>query len=102
MLVFVFFFFSSRRRHTSCALVTGVRTCALPICLAPAAVSRRHFQGQASRSPAMSKLYPVDPSFAAAARLRHDDYTRLYAESVNDPEGFWEIGRASCRDRVCK
>src|SRR3546814_5145013 len=28
MLVFVF---SSRRRHTSCALVTGVQTCALPI-----------------------------------------------------------------------
>src|SRR3546814_2655928 len=28
--VFVFFF-SSRRRHTRCALVTGVQTCALPI-----------------------------------------------------------------------
>src|SRR3546814_10229765 len=27
----VLFFFSSRRRHTSCALVTGVQTCALPI-----------------------------------------------------------------------
>src|SRR3546814_4257505 len=26
-----FFFFSSRRLHTSCALVTGVQTCALPI-----------------------------------------------------------------------
>src|SRR3546814_9110110 len=26
------FFFSSRRRHTSCALGTGVQTCALPIC----------------------------------------------------------------------
>src|SRR3546814_20609650 len=26
-----FFFFSSRRRHTRCALVTGVQTCALPI-----------------------------------------------------------------------
>src|SRR3546814_19451507 len=25
------FFFSSRRRHTRCALVTGVKTCALPI-----------------------------------------------------------------------
>src|SRR3546814_1528586 len=25
-------FFSSRRRHTRCALVTGVQTCALPIC----------------------------------------------------------------------
>src|SRR3546814_2892993 len=32
MCVFVlYFFFSSRRRHTRCALVTGVQTCALPI-----------------------------------------------------------------------
>src|SRR3546814_14931271 len=29
--LFLFFFFSSRRRHTRCALVTGVQTCALPI-----------------------------------------------------------------------
>src|SRR3546814_780915 len=28
---FFFFFFSSRGRHTSCALVTGFQTCALPI-----------------------------------------------------------------------
>src|SRR3546814_8149547 len=27
----VMFFFPSRRRHTRCALVTGVQTCALPI-----------------------------------------------------------------------
>src|SRR3546814_2091911 len=27
----MWFFFSSRRRHTICALVTGVQTCALPI-----------------------------------------------------------------------
>src|SRR3546814_4771055 len=27
------FFLSSRRRHTICALVTGVQTCALPISL---------------------------------------------------------------------
>src|SRR3546814_2707754 len=32
LLFFSFFFFSSRRRHTRCALVTGVQTCALPIC----------------------------------------------------------------------
>src|SRR3546814_5580059 len=31
MLVVYGFFFSSRRRHTRCALVTGVQTCALPI-----------------------------------------------------------------------
>src|SRR3546814_11419955 len=30
-VLFIFFFFSSRRRHTRCALVTGVQTCALPI-----------------------------------------------------------------------
>src|SRR3546814_9070421 len=30
-IVLTFFFFSSRRRHTRCALVTGVQTCALPI-----------------------------------------------------------------------
>src|SRR3546814_7365820 len=29
--VLIIFFFSSRRRHTRCALVTGVQTCALPI-----------------------------------------------------------------------
>src|SRR3546814_3232510 len=34
----VVFFFSSRRRHTSCALVTGVQTCALPISVYFAAV----------------------------------------------------------------
>src|SRR3546814_2677737 len=33
ILLCLFFFFSSRRRHTRCALVTGVQTCALPICL---------------------------------------------------------------------
>src|SRR3546814_9769669 len=30
-MVKLLFFFSSRRRHTRCALVTGVQTCALPI-----------------------------------------------------------------------
>src|SRR3546814_2877230 len=31
LCLFVLCFFSSRRRHTRCALVTGVQTCALPI-----------------------------------------------------------------------
>src|SRR3546814_3154328 len=31
LFVWMVFFFSSRRRHTRCALVTGVQTCALPI-----------------------------------------------------------------------
>src|SRR3546814_15563769 len=35
------FFFSSRRRHTRCALVTGVQTCALPICIMAQRLVRR-------------------------------------------------------------
>src|SRR3546814_4169893 len=31
----VVFYFSSRRRHTRCSLVTGVHTCALPIYIVP-------------------------------------------------------------------
>src|SRR3546814_4081965 len=34
-------FFSSRRRHTRCALVTGVQTCALPILWSPRAQKDR-------------------------------------------------------------
>src|SRR3546814_1525340 len=34
VLISFLFFFSSRRRHTRCALVTGVQTCALPIWVA--------------------------------------------------------------------
>src|SRR3546814_6862345 len=39
------FFFSSRRRHTRCALVTGVQTCALPIYPDPAGISRAELDG---------------------------------------------------------
>src|SRR3546814_13245887 len=41
------FFFSSRRRHTRCALVTGVQTCALPISRPPARA--RGDRGRAGR-----------------------------------------------------
>ena len=37
----------------------------------------------------MSKLYPVKPEFAAKARISKADYTRQYAESIEDPDGFW-------------
>src|SRR3546814_3231017 len=35
LCICIVFFFSSRRRHTRCALVTGVQTCALPIFTIP-------------------------------------------------------------------
>jgi acetyl-CoA synthetase len=42
----------------------------------------------------MSKLYEVPQEFAARARIRQDDYRRMYAESVSDSAGFWgRMGR---------
>src|SRR3546814_9368168 len=46
----MFFFFSSRRRHTRCALVTGVQTCALPICQSRPDRCRRDAVGLLLRS----------------------------------------------------
>ncbi|HLM52299.1 MAG TPA: acetate--CoA ligase, partial [Pseudoxanthomonas sp.] len=43
----------------------------------------------------MTDLYPVNPSFAAGARIRREDYERDYLASVEDPERFW--GRAADR-----
>ncbi len=37
----------------------------------------------------MSNIHPVPADFAAHARIRKDDYTRDYAESVRDPAAFW-------------
>ena len=34
-------------------------------------------------------LYPVPEKFAATARIRHDDYERLYTDSLRDPDAFW-------------
>ena len=35
------------------------------------------------------KTYPIPAEFAAKANLAPGDYDRMYAQSINDPEGFW-------------
>src|SRR3546814_3232709 len=66
-LVFVgvlyFFFFSSRRRHTRCALVTGVQTCALPISSLASARERlaRVERDQVKLDAERASLGPVEP-----------------------------------------
>src|SRR3546814_6616953 len=51
--VFCCFFFASRRRHTRCALVTGVQTCALPIFYPPGLPHARELEHAASRVSAI-------------------------------------------------
>src|SRR3546814_14092182 len=60
------FFFSSRRRHTRCALVTGVQTCALPICHATGGIrikqasrQKRRRAGAGSREQAARSKCPI-------------------------------------------
>src|SRR3546814_10766360 len=50
------FFFSSRRRHTRCALVTGVQTCALPISQRIQQIYRRSGRFAATVEPKVIQL----------------------------------------------
>src|SRR3546814_7841712 len=88
------FVFSSRRRHTRCALVTGVQTCALPIyavwrpVLAVLDWIRSKVDGGCRFVPLQD--VPIDEVIPARWR-----------SSVIDDDGR-EIGIASCRERVCR
>src|SRR3546814_6600687 len=79
-----FFFFSSRRRHTRCALVTGVQTCALPIS-GPAPVYRA-----GGRVAARCRAADIGQAACVRGHLERRGRSRS------------EIGRASCRERVCQ
>src|SRR3546814_3852014 len=66
------FFFSSIRRHTRCALVTGVQTCALPISdlLAMADCADHHAQCRCRRAFALARVHDKQTLFD---RLGRDD-----------------------------
>src|SRR3546814_2329672 len=86
-IVCVYFFFSSRRRHTRCALVTGVQTCALPIF---------RIEAQILGCPVPAKL---------ALYIFHLEGNSELCEEPCDLLDIGrcpEIGRASCRERVCQ
>src|SRR3546814_4518173 len=91
------FFFSSRRRHTRCALVTGVQTCALPI----SSISHINEKAQQSRMctqivTMVRKLWTrrVCQSFPA--------HSIVWRQVDKRQDQVVQIGRASCRERVCQ
>src|SRR3546814_3989724 len=85
------FFFASRRRHTRCALVTGVQTCALPISVR--AIPRGGLRLAGDRGPAPA------PRRAHAVAVPDSDGPRVGNASRGPLD---QIGRASCRERVCQ
>src|SRR3546814_8873576 len=95
------FFFSSRRRHTRCALVTGVQTCALPIWIDP--TSLELLQRLSLRIGSLPILLALTLRPEAEAQLRHlFPATGLNLSGLQRPESETKIGRASCRERVCQ
>src|SRR3546814_7435650 len=92
------FFFSSRRLHTSCALVTGVQTCALPICTLcvfmhadggakPSAASKSASgagSGSAPRSPGVD-FQPLPTN----AKQRSEE-RRVGKECVSTCRSWWQ------------
>src|SRR3546814_10374738 len=109
-------FFSSRRRHAICALVTGVQTCALPICalvildeigrgtatfdglsIAWAVVEYLH---EKSRCRGLFATHYHELT-ALAGKLPQLSNHTLKVKEWNGALVF-QIGRASWRERVCQ
>src|SRR3546814_6526138 len=92
------FFFSSRRRHTRCALVTGVQTCALPISSLP---TRREEAWRYSDMEALARLWPL-PAPESIIVPADGDFKRAIVQDEGGVRQIEQIGRASCRERVCQ
>src|SRR3546814_4124077 len=85
------FFFSSRRRHTRCALVTGVQTCALPI------------SGWSKSDSIVSTGSRSDLNARVLKGLVETlDLDKIHILGNSMGGHTAEIGRASCRERVCQ
>src|SRR3546814_5366390 len=116
------FFFSSRIRHTSFALVTGVQTCAIPILYATQVLGFGHFlaqtDGVAKTILIIMLLASVTSWYLIITKAIAN--TRARRRSARFLDFFWnapslnevalkiedqhpdEIGRASGRERVCQ
>src|SRR3546814_6285838 len=90
---FVVFFFSSRRRHTICALVTGVQTCALPISARRDSTSK----GRLTASPAAAQRAPVGSIRRPPCCRRPTRTTRTAARAGSVPERETADGHHSAR-----
>src|SRR3546814_2689902 len=96
-------FFSSRRRHTRCALVTGVQTCALPISrqpLSPLAAASRERINQAIATGAVRREDGSTQSLPLQAALVTRDGKRVYR--IEDRSEERRVGKecvSTCRYR---
>src|SRR3546814_7114909 len=79
--MFVFMFFcSSRRRHTRCALVTGVQTCALPISMVGVVGATEVSMGIIALPAMLRRKY--DPELACGSILAGGTLGILFPPSI--------------------
>src|SRR3546814_10357703 len=99
LFVLLVFFLSSRRRHTRCALVTGVQTCALPILFVAKPAQRKENSTSAS-----SQYYEAQLGCAVILANLRQRYALVWAgpKALPSRKMGSKIGRAACRERVCQ
>src|SRR3546814_8024395 len=101
-----FFCFSSRRRHTRCALVTGVQTCALPIFpLGKNVADRRGVGGQVVGHEAIDLIWidaarrPDVPPLFGVRRIGHVEIAEVGDREYDVPAAIKLIVRLADRAR---
>src|SRR3546814_9348501 len=107
-MVLLLCFFSSIRRHTCCALVTGVQTCALPIfrarevtplaCHAPTHWRRLRTAAFAAERDVPMPSRPLESDHLQMLEALEKKVLWLSSWMIHHAK----IGRASCRERVCQ
>src|SRR3546814_4790402 len=112
-----YFFFSSTRRHTNCALETGVQTCALPIFTVAPAQTLTDKEYQILRDASLAVLreigvetggsnvqFGICPNTGRMVVIEMNPRVSRSSALSSQATGFpiAQIGRASCRDRVCQ
>src|SRR3546814_3012330 len=105
-MVLLCFCLSSRRRHTRFALVTGVQTCALPIFTLRRAWNSLGWWSRAKLASGLgaSLLFDSAVEEDEIERLKEGDLLESsFGEFARQSPPLFtaQIGRASCRDRVC-
>src|SRR3546814_7421970 len=81
------FFFSSRRRHTRCALVTGVQTCALPIFVSRIPDRENLIDMLSAHGLAKHGRAPQDPRAGSVAKIVKLEHAWRRLDGRND-DGF--------------
>src|SRR3546814_8065113 len=99
-------FFSSRRRHTRCALVTGVQTCALPIPPRRDSGYRDYSEADIHRLQFIANArdlgFPIEEIRVLLDLWSDRDRASAEVKALAESRAADQIGRASGRERVCQ